>query len=376
MYYSPYPKTKLFIDMVPVNAWGQNLRNKLFVMNAEWDRLRHETYHRANQRCEICWGKGKDHPVECHEQWHFDEKARVQTLRGLVALCPTCHAATHFGFSTARSPMGDALLRRHLGGVNGWTQAQVEQHIQEAKAQCQRLSKVTWSLNLTVLEREYADLLTPRTQCLLEALHEGRGFESYRIPMDVPQPSRIGEKLPPRVPKQRLSLPWSQDWVAGKDCEEMLVALLGAIAPSKDMDALLARDWGEGLPMRELRQLALDWLLPPLMQAHAGDADGFFDALEGSPLVPLAQRSARTGQWVLAFGLKAERHWRVNPSEWALVPATKALRWPNMAQIVGFDATKHEARMRAWLERFMAIYWEQVERLHELAIYDSAYVKP
>lgn len=357
--------------MIPMNAWGSNLRNQIFVLESEWDRLRRETYSRANKRCEVCWGQGSAHPVECHEQWHFDEATGVQSLRGLVALCPTCHQATHFGHSTRRNPtMADMLLRRHLANTNGWTQEQVDNHVAEANAACQRLHRVEWSLNLTVLEREYSDLLTPRTQGLLEVLHTGHDYGAS-LPMDVPQPRRLGVLLPPREPRTHEAYPWERDWVDGSDCSEVFVAMLGEIVPGQHLRAWLdSKHWAGGMRMSELRQEVLEWVLAPLVEEHAGNATGFFEALEESPLVPLALRGKRSGLWVVAYGLRAEMHWKVKPSRWVIRAERNPMHWTALSKSIGFDPAAHDAVMEAWSARFNAIYTGQLIRMYDIDVLD------
>lgn len=376
MYYSPYPKTKLFIDMVPFNAWGQNLRNKLFISEAEWDRLRRETYRRADSRCEVCKGKGEKHPVECHEQWHFDAQTQVQTLRGLVALCPACHAATHFGFWTQQEPTtADTQLRNHLAKVNGWTPAKVEKHIEAAYAACQRLNSVQWLLDLTILERDYPDLLTPHTHRLMAAMHAGKHFDAQRPLNDVAQPKRRAPTVPSRVPRTRDPFPWPQDWLAGKHCADTLQILMGGSTLDEEVRARLPSRLAEGMPMDHLRQLGVDLVLKPLVAAHAGDAERFFDALDHSPLMPLAKRDT-SGAWCLAYGFKPERHWGVDPSNWVQYPTSKELQWDRVAQAIGLDKKSsfgekwHEARFQAWSERYAEVYDGLLLRLYEIDVDD------
>lgn len=377
MYYSPYPNTKLFIDMVPVNAWYQNLRNREFVTEHEWRRLRWVTARLAGKRCEVCGGQGPKHPVECHEQWHFDQAAGVQTLRSLVALCPTCHAATHYGFSTNHNTsIQEGALRDHLANINGWTLARVDEHVDEATEACKRLNGVEWTLNLTLLERGYSDLLSRRTLGLLNLLHSKHNLATYQAPTDTPQPKRSGVLVPARVPASSEPYPWSREWVEGWDCEEVLVAMLGESVASDDLRRMLAtKDWSLGMPMYDLRQEALAWVLSPLVAKHAGDAQGFFDAVACSPLVPIAQRSHPNGPWTVAYGLKAEMYWKVSPRDWVLLPAAQSLRWEAVATAIAFDDQAHADRLEAWSSFYTEVYGGQVLRLSEMAVLDSAYVK-
>ena len=413
MYYSPYPNTKLFIDMIPFAAWGINLRSDLFILESEWDRLRRETYSRANNRCEVCWSKGPSHPVECHEQWHFDEDTRVQSLRGLVALCPMCHAATHFGFSSNHNPLVDeALLRYHLAVTNKWTLEKVDQHLSEALDICKRRNTVVWALDLSLLEREYHDLLTLDTLARLGELHASLP-ERGALPTDVVQPVRDGarpsssvrsklrEKLgitgkvpsrvrmehkekprlcmTPRIPGARPVAPSVQrlqadGWV--DDCAAWLAYLLGQLASGPKFQGFVASiNWTDGMPLDHLAQLALGHVLLSLEQTHAGDTCGFFDALEGSPLVPIPTGQAG-GPWSLSYGFKALMHRYQEPSHWVMAPRSEAVQWGHLAKRIHYVNTVHEDRMNKWKEQALDIYEDQLVAMYELAIHDSAYVRP
>ena len=54
---------RLTIELVPSTCWFSNVRSN--ISKQDWDRLRKETYKKANYRCEICGGVGRNHPVEC-----------------------------------------------------------------------------------------------------------------------------------------------------------------------------------------------------------------------------------------------------------------------------------------------------------------------
>jgi hypothetical protein len=85
----PPDAPRLSIELVPATSWFDNLRSLL--PPAEWDALRKATSQAAGHRCEICGGRGPKWPVECHERWQYDDATHVQTLTGLIALCPECH---------------------------------------------------------------------------------------------------------------------------------------------------------------------------------------------------------------------------------------------------------------------------------------------
>jgi hypothetical protein len=141
----------LTLDLVPATTWYDNLRSRL--RPAEWDRLRRATYAAAGNVCEVCGGKGRRHPVECHEIWQYDEDARVQRIAGLVALCPACHEVKHFGRAQAIG-RGDVAIR-HLMRVNRWTVEQAMDHIRDSFEAWSRRSQVEWTLDLSWLDRTH-----------------------------------------------------------------------------------------------------------------------------------------------------------------------------------------------------------------------------
>jgi hypothetical protein len=88
---------KLQIELVPKSCWFSNTRSNL--KGSHWDRIRKHHYAKANNRCEICGGKGKKHPFECHEVWLYNEKTFTQKLGYFQAICPLCHEVKHIGLA-------------------------------------------------------------------------------------------------------------------------------------------------------------------------------------------------------------------------------------------------------------------------------------
>lgn len=99
--------------------------------------------------CQICGGRGPTHPVECHERWYFLEEIGVQKLVDVVALCPACHEATHYGL--ARVHGREAYARNQLLKVNQWTVEELDSHVDLAMEDHQRRSAQQWSLDATWL---------------------------------------------------------------------------------------------------------------------------------------------------------------------------------------------------------------------------------
>ena len=93
---------RLTIELLPQEQWGANLYQLL--QGKRWDTVKKETYRRAGNRCEICGGVGTRVAVQAHEVWEYDEAAGTQRLVRMIALCPACHDAKHFGRAQAGGP--------------------------------------------------------------------------------------------------------------------------------------------------------------------------------------------------------------------------------------------------------------------------------
>ena len=138
---------RLTVELVPSTAWGANLRSIL--SRAEWDTLRRQVAANAGTSCEICGRRGRRHAVECHEVWHYDDQAHVQTLVRLIALCPACHQVKHFGSTSMRGQARAALA--HLARVNHWSYQDAEEYVSRALEIWRRRSTHEWTLDLSAL---------------------------------------------------------------------------------------------------------------------------------------------------------------------------------------------------------------------------------
>lgn len=144
------PEPKLSIELIPSALWERNVRTAL--RESAWDRLRKQVAGAAGRRCEICGGVGTRHPVECHERWEYavGVEGGVQTLVGLIALCPGCHEVKHFG-RTAAIGYGDRAMEQ-LRSVNGWDEATAKRHGLECKLQWEERELVSpWTADLSWL---------------------------------------------------------------------------------------------------------------------------------------------------------------------------------------------------------------------------------
>ena len=154
------PPARLSIELVPKTSWYHNVC--ALTDELGWDRIRRRVYRQADYRCEICGGKGPEHPVECHEVWRYDDRTRVQLLVRMIALCPACHQVKHIGLANVQGK--GAPARAHLARVNGWTLEQANAYIAEVFRVWAQRSGGPWTLDLEglrpyVLGSEYARIV-------------------------------------------------------------------------------------------------------------------------------------------------------------------------------------------------------------------------
>jgi 5-methylcytosine-specific restriction endonuclease McrA len=146
----PNEAPKISIELVPSTCWFDNLRSNLDPK--DWDKLRKNTYSKANYRCEICNGKGPKWPVECHEIWHYDDDLKIQKLVGLIALCPSCHEIKHMGFAELKDRNDIATAR--LAIINGWSYLEAKKYISDQFDVWHERSSYNWKLNTSWLEEQ------------------------------------------------------------------------------------------------------------------------------------------------------------------------------------------------------------------------------
>lgn len=141
----------LSIELVPRTCWFANVRSE--VSGADWERLKRATFKSAGYRCEVCGGRGEKWPVECHEIWDYDDELGLQTLRGLIALCPACHEVKHIGRAEMHG-RGEAA-RDHLARVNGWSTEEAEGYIEERFGLWYIRSERDWELEVSWLYENF-----------------------------------------------------------------------------------------------------------------------------------------------------------------------------------------------------------------------------
>jgi hypothetical protein len=139
--------TPLTVELVPSTAWYANVRT--LVPARDWAVCKKVTSERAGARCEVCGGRGTRWPVECHEIWEYDDEKHIQTLVGLIALCPMCHAVKHIGRQFAIGRAHYAIM--HLSKVNNWGEEDVEAYLEHCFEQHAFRSRFQWELDVSYL---------------------------------------------------------------------------------------------------------------------------------------------------------------------------------------------------------------------------------
>lgn len=146
------PKRKLEVGLIPISAWGRNLR--AVVSEESWAMLRrkfgavhdyeHYGYPPSPLICETCGIRTLEN-LHLHEIWDFDDNKRIQKLVGFMVVCEDCHNAIHFGRAN-KVGLGKRA-EAHLAKVNGWSGKMLNDHIAQANQQWIRRSGIDYELD-------------------------------------------------------------------------------------------------------------------------------------------------------------------------------------------------------------------------------------
>lgn len=159
-------KSKLEVGLIPATAWGKNVR--AVVSDENWFKLRQQfgAYYDSMKYfpnpsppliCTCCDGEFVD-SLHLHELWDFKDEEGIQSLTGFKPVCEACHNAIHFGRAN-KVGLG-ASAEKHLKKVNSWTDSQLFEHLDRAKAEWMRRSGIDYELDVSWLTNQ--GLLTPR----------------------------------------------------------------------------------------------------------------------------------------------------------------------------------------------------------------------
>lgn len=171
------PKPKLALQRIPRSMQYRNVRSETSA--TLWKKISDQCFQKANGHndpakyvCELCAGngqaQGRKHRVECHEEWRVDWTGRKLSLTNLLCVCPLCHQVFHFLREEAEEKkklasmtlvekekwvLKTGTLRGHMAKVNGWSPAQVEQHIKEFKNFYYKQPDIRYKLDLRYLNK-------------------------------------------------------------------------------------------------------------------------------------------------------------------------------------------------------------------------------
>lgn len=148
-------KPKLTIELIPSTVFFSNVRSN--IPKKDWDKLRKDSYEKAQNKCEICGDTGKNqgykHDVECHEIWDYNYLTESQILTGLISLCPRCHQIKHIGRTFAIGKQAEAF--NHIEKVNEWNHKEVVTYLAECFIEHKKKSKIHWKLDISILKENF-----------------------------------------------------------------------------------------------------------------------------------------------------------------------------------------------------------------------------
>jgi hypothetical protein len=120
----------LEMEIVPETAWFFNLRKLL--SSTAWGELRNRVYGEYLYQCYYChrqfWRDEEEWQLKpnggglhAHEIWSYNDDTHVQTINGVVALCPTCHAIKHMILTLKKIEAGELSMEEitnHYCNIN------------------------------------------------------------------------------------------------------------------------------------------------------------------------------------------------------------------------------------------------------------------
>ena len=98
------------------------------LLPSEWKAIREQVIADCNDTCPHCGAE----KVRLNVQWDYDMDTQVQTLTGIGAVCGDCGLVHHF--QAVASVEVENRAKEHLMQVNGWTLAETNCAIAQARA--------------------------------------------------------------------------------------------------------------------------------------------------------------------------------------------------------------------------------------------------
>ncbi len=140
------------INLIPQTSWGKNLR--AMMPRERWQEFaRTQIYASTGSRCLVCAERGPQWPVEADEIWKFDENKKMQTLAGIVPLCPDCHSVRTCGFAVAQGREKEVV--RHLAWIERISHEDAQKRIQRAISKWEKRSRKEWAIDISYMKQRF-----------------------------------------------------------------------------------------------------------------------------------------------------------------------------------------------------------------------------
>lgn len=146
-------KFKLKIELVPSTVWFSSIFQiyKKKGQLKEWKKIKRKIFEKEGKHCWIC--RAKNHRLDAHEFWKYDDRNHIQKLIAIHHLCFLCHQIKHIGFwcytsegikILEKSGLSRKDLINHFCKVNNCSKKEFKSHEQEALRIWRERSKYKW----------------------------------------------------------------------------------------------------------------------------------------------------------------------------------------------------------------------------------------
>lgn len=157
---------KIVFEFIPEKQNFKNVRSFLQYRDGtykSWKAIRDLCEERAGGKCVICKQATPDskNATECHEQWGFEERKKIEKLLNFESLCKTCHEIKHinrfFSRDEKKTEKFNKLIDRYCE-LNGISKEQASKDFQFAMNERKRRNKFEFSLDLSLLNEYGHDI--------------------------------------------------------------------------------------------------------------------------------------------------------------------------------------------------------------------------
>ena len=135
----------LQVEFLPKKCWCKNIQYA--IQRHDRDRVYDFVFGRTNRTCETCGLQDSNLDFHMHGRWIYE--GGTQRLVRLMCLCERCYDATHFGASHFKGKRQEALAQ--LKKITKQSDAECENHINNAYEHVRRLNEQEWKVDLSLL---------------------------------------------------------------------------------------------------------------------------------------------------------------------------------------------------------------------------------